>query len=110
MKSNTCKNSSSRSKPEAANAKKVKKVVKEDVKKPNKVEEIKCDGTLKQILYLLCGCITFIIITAIFVIAMTGCSYSINNVQTEGEASDVVDETQTNDPNIAPSLTVPIKL
>ena len=39
---------------------------------------------------------TYYIILFLF---LSGCSYSINMVHTEGQASDVVDEMQTDDPN-----------
>lgn len=37
---------------------------------------------------------------------MTGCTYSITMVHTQGEASDVVDETATNTPST--SVSVPV--
>jgi len=39
---------------------------------------------------------------------LTGCTYSINMVHTQGQADDVVDENQTARPNISPTLTVPL--
>lgn len=36
-----------------------------------------------------------------------GCTYSITQVHTEGSASDVVDDTQTNDVDASPTLSVP---
>ena len=50
------------------------------------------------------------IITLIISLFLTGCTYSINMVHTEGSASDVVDETQTSDPTISPTLKIPVKL
>ncbi len=38
---------------------------------------------------------------------MTGCTYSITLVHTEGQASDVVDETATNTPQT--SFSIPLK-
>ncbi|HJU78126.1 MAG TPA: hypothetical protein VJ599_00995 [Nitrososphaeraceae archaeon] len=43
-----------------------------------------------------------------FAIMLCGCSYSINQVHTQGEASDVVDETLSQQPNIAPNLNLPM--
>jgi hypothetical protein len=37
----------------------------------------------------------------------SGCTIAINLTHTEGTASDIVDETQTNDPTVDPSLQVP---
>lgn len=38
---------------------------------------------------------------------LCGCTYSINMVHTQGEASDVVDETQANEPDVKPNLNLP---
>lgn len=38
---------------------------------------------------------------------LMGCTYSITQVHTEGLADDVVDETQTNDPEISPTVSIP---
>ena len=40
-------------------------------------------------------------------IILSGCTYSINMVHTEGSASDVVDETQANTPNVSPTVSIP---
>lgn len=47
-----------------------------------------------------------IILTIMMTIILTGCTYSITMVHTEGQATDVVDETATNTPST--SLTVPV--
>ncbi len=39
---------------------------------------------------------------------LSGCSYSINQIHTEGTASDVVDDTLNQNPNIAPNLNFPM--
>lgn len=39
---------------------------------------------------------------------LTGCTYSINMVHSEGTAEDVVDEAQTAHPNIVPNINIPI--
>ncbi len=43
---------------------------------------------------------------------LTGCTYSITLVHTDGTASDVVDETATNTPSttISPRLSIPAKV
>lgn len=38
---------------------------------------------------------------------MCSCTYSINMVHTQGSASDVVDETQSNEPDIKADLSIP---
>jgi len=40
-------------------------------------------------------------------IILVGCTYSINMVHTQGQASDVVDETQSTEPDISPNITIP---
>ncbi len=42
-----------------------------------------------------------------FVASLVACTYSVNLVHTEGEAEDVVDETQRADADIKPNLTIP---
>lgn len=39
---------------------------------------------------------------------LQSCTYSITMVHTEGTASDVVDETQSNTPNVSPDVNIPI--
>ena len=43
-----------------------------------------------------------------FVSSLSSCTYSITMVHTEGTASDVVDETATNSPDVRPDITIPI--
>lgn len=38
---------------------------------------------------------------------LTGCTYSITQVHTEGTASDVVDETDTPSTSIVPTVSIP---
>ena len=40
--------------------------------------------------------------------AITACTYSINMVHTQGEASDVVDETQTPSTTANPNISIPM--
>ena len=49
--------------------------------------------------------VTFVLI----VLFLTGCTYSIMMVHTEGQAEDVVDETATNTPSTIISPTIPVK-
>lgn len=106
MKSKSSTKSSEHSKPKTAI---VRKSNKENGKKHDKeiVEKSKPISTLGQACFLIGGSITFIILTAIFVIIMTACTYSINMVDTHGKAADVVDETETIDPKIDPTLNLP---
>lgn len=46
-------------------------------------------------------------ISILLIALLTSCTYSINMVHTEGHASDVVDETQTAQPDINPTLSIP---
>ena len=39
---------------------------------------------------------------------LTGCTYSITMVHTEGTASDVVDETATNSTDVSPDIKLPM--
>lgn len=43
------------------------------------------------------------------ILALTGCTYSITMVHTQGEATDVVDETATNTPStsVTPTVSIP---
>jgi len=41
-------------------------------------------------------------------IGLTGCTIAINLTHTEGTASDLIDETQTNDPKVDPTITLPM--
>lgn len=47
------------------------------------------------------------VLTAILIFSVTSCTYSINMVHTKGEASDVVDETQSAEPDISPTIAIP---
>ena len=48
------------------------------------------------------------ILTAILLLLVSSCTYSINMVHTSGIASDVVDETDDVNPDISPTLSVPL--
>lgn len=52
--------------------------------------------------------VTFTIGIALIISSLfSSCTYSINMVHTQGEATDVVDETQSNEPDIKPNLSIP---
>ena len=36
-----------------------------------------------------------------------GCTYNISMAHTEGSATDVIDDTQSNTPNVSPTVTIP---
>lgn len=40
---------------------------------------------------------------------LSSCTYSITMVHTQGSAADVVDEEQTANPVVSPTVTVPVK-
>ena len=40
---------------------------------------------------------------------LTACTFSINQIHTEGSAADVVDEEQDANPVISPTISVPVK-
>lgn len=44
----------------------------------------------------------------VMLIYLSGCTYSINLVHTEGSAQDVVDEMQKADPTASPTLSLPL--
>lgn len=39
---------------------------------------------------------------------LQSCTYSITMAHTEGSATDLIDETQTNTPDVSPTVTLPI--
>jgi|HubBroStandDraft_4_1064222.scaffolds.fasta_scaffold11096_8 hypothetical protein len=39
---------------------------------------------------------------------LTSCTYNVSMAHTEGSASDVIDDTQSNTPDISPTITVPL--
>lgn len=41
-------------------------------------------------------------------LSLTGCTISMQNIHTEGYAEDLVDETQTNTPNVSPDISIPL--
>lgn len=49
------------------------------------------------------------VLTAITVgLCLTGCTYNVSMAHTEGMATDTIDDTASNTPNIAPTVTVPL--
>lgn len=52
----------------------------------------------------------FSFISIISLFAFTSCTLSFNNISTEGQASDVVDEDQQADAKVDPVLTIPASL
>ncbi len=51
----------------------------------------------------------FVLVISIFVLLfMNSCNQTVTMVHTQGEAADVVDDTQTNAPDISPTVTVPV--
>lgn len=44
----------------------------------------------------------------LFCLLLNGCTYNISMAHTEGTASDVIDDTQSNTPDISPTVTIPL--
>lgn len=42
-----------------------------------------------------------------FAVILTSCTISMQNISTHGTATDLVDETQSNEPNVSPTVTIP---
>lgn len=40
----------------------------------------------------------------------SACTYNVSMVHTEGTASDVIDETTSNEPNVSPNISIPSPL
>jgi hypothetical protein len=51
------------------------------------------------------------VLLAVFAIvfSVSGCTYSINMVHTAGQASDVIDEVQSNEPDVSPTIAIPVQ-
>lgn len=47
-------------------------------------------------------------ILIVICLGLIGCTMSVNMVHTEGEATDVVDETQSNEPDVSPEISLPV--
>jgi len=93
------------SKLKTANVGKPNNTKPKETKKPQiKVEQ---NSFLKQFFYLIGVTIMLIALALIMLVSITSCTYSINQVHTSGEASDVVDETENVDPTIDPTLNIP---
>lgn len=50
------------------------------------------------------------LIGVVFVLFCSSCTISFQNISTHGTATDLVDETQTNRPDVKADLSVPAKL
>lgn len=42
------------------------------------------------------------------VLTLESCTYNVSMAHTQGTATDVIDDTASNTPNIAPDLTIPV--
>lgn len=51
---------------------------------------------------------TLVVLCLSLICLMGSCTYSINMVHTDGDASDVIDENQSADPNISPEIEIPL--
>ena len=43
-----------------------------------------------------------------FLFMLTACTYSINMIYSEGQASDMVDENQAASPTVSPTISIPL--
>lgn len=64
-------------------------------------------GTYKKLDRLL-NCIIIFLLTLLTGFYLCSCTYSINMVHTEGQASDVVDEQQEPKADISPNINIPL--
>ena len=48
------------------------------------------------------------LIALLMTLFLNSCTYSVTLVHTEGTASDVVDETASNEPTVSPNVSVPV--
>ncbi len=39
---------------------------------------------------------------------LTSCTYNVSMIHTEGTASDVIDDSASNTPNVVPTVTIPV--
>lgn len=40
---------------------------------------------------------------------LTSCSYNVSMAHTEGTATDIIDDNMTNQPDVSPNLSIPVK-
>jgi hypothetical protein len=43
------------------------------------------------------------------ILTLSSCTYTINTAQVSGKATDTIDDTNSNTPNIAPQVNIPLK-
>lgn len=49
-----------------------------------------------------------LILISLFAGLLTACTLSFQNIDTHGTATDLVDDTQSNTPNVSPNISVPV--
>lgn len=47
------------------------------------------------------------LILCLMVILLSSCTYNISMAHTEGTATDTIDDTASNQPNVSPNVTIP---
>lgn len=47
-------------------------------------------------------------IFGLMLLALNSCTYNISMAHTEGQATDVIDDTASNTPNVSPTVNVPV--
>lgn len=53
------------------------------------------------------GLCLLLVIFIILVLGFSSCTLSLNMVSSQGKAQDMIEEEQTNDPKVDPTLTIP---
>lgn len=48
------------------------------------------------------------LLTLSMLTCMTACTYNVSMAHTEGTATDTIDDTASNTPNVSPTITVPV--
>lgn len=50
------------------------------------------------------------ILLALVSLVCSGCTIAFHNVSTHGSATDLIDETQSNEPNVSPDISIPLSM
>lgn len=52
--------------------------------------------------------VSLFLVVSFIMLGLVSCTYSVNVAHTEGTTSDLIDETQSNEPDISPNISLPI--
>lgn len=47
-------------------------------------------------------------VSVMMLLCMTSCTYNVSMAHTQGTATDTIDDTASNTPNVSPTVTVPL--